>query len=379
VSKIEISEVSSHHERSAFIRFPWRIYVNDPAWVPPLIVERKAFLDRKRHPFYRHGDAALFLASRGRGGEIVGRIMASDDPNYNKLHQSNVGCFGLFECINDRDVAAALFERAESWLREKGRSEIMGPIDYSTNYTCGLLVQGFEHPPTLLTTHNPPYYERLIDNCGFSKVIDFFAWWFSDPSAATARLRKLAARLERRARFTIRRANLRNLEVEAANFLRIYDEAWKDNWGFVPFTEAEFRYMAAEMKPLLRDDFTAVAETDGQAIGFALSLPDINVALKKIGGRLTTFGIPIGLARLLYYKSRIRKARYIAMGVRPQFRQLGVAEMMVLRTMEAGMVKCGFQAELSMTLENNVMINRFIERIGAHRYKTYRIYSKLIA
>jgi GNAT superfamily N-acetyltransferase len=374
VPDIEISEVNSRRERDAFIKFQWQIYSNDPAWVPPLIVERRAFLNRKRHPFYRHGDAALFLARKN--GEIVGRIMASDDPNYNALHQSNVGCFGLFECINDDDVAAALFERAMRWHREKGRTEIMGPIDYSTNYTCGLLVEGFEHPPTLLTTHNPPYYERLIDNCGFSKVIDFFAWWFSDPSAATARLRKLAARLEPRARFRIRRANLRNLEAEAANFLRIYDEAWKDNWGFVPFTEAEFGYMVAEMKPLLRDDFTAVAETDGEAIGFALCLPDINVALKKIGGRLTTFGIPIGLARLLYSRSRIRKARYIAMGVRPQFRRLGVAEMMVLPMMEAGMVKCGFQAELSMTLENNVMINRFVQSIGAHRYKTYRIYRK---
>jgi len=342
--------------------------------VPPLIIERKAFLNRKRHPFYRHGDAALFLARKN--GEIVGRIMASDDPNYNALHQSNVGCFGLFECINDRDVAAALLERAASWVRKKGRTEIMGPIDYSTNYTCGLLVHGFEHPPTLLTTHNPPYYEHLIDKCGFSKVIDFFAWWFTDPSAATARLRKLAARLEPRTRFTIRRGNLRNLEVEAANFVRIYNEAWKHNWGFVPFTKDEFDYMAAEMKPLVRDDFTAVAEIDGEAIGFALALPDINVALKKIGGRLTTFGIPIGLARLLYYKSRIRKARYIAMGVLPQCRRFGVAEMMVLRTMEAGMVKCAFQAELSMTLENNVMINRFIESIGAQRYKTYRIYRK---
>ena len=374
MSNIEISEVSSRQERNAFIKFPWQIYSNDPAWVPPLIIERKAFLDRKRHPFYRHGDSALFLARKN--DEIVGRIMASDDPNYNALHHSNVGCFGLFECIDDRDVATELFERAASWLREKGRTEIMGPIDYSTNYTCGLLVDGFEYPPTLLTTHNPPYYEGLIVNYGFTKVVDFFAWWFSDPSAATARLRKLAARLEPRARFTIRRANLRNLEVEAANFLRIYNEAWKDNWGFVPFTKAEFDYMQAEMKPVLRDDFTAVAESNGEAIGFALSLPDINVALKKIDGRLTTFGIPIGLARLLYYRSRIRKARYIAMGVRPHFRRLGVSEMMVLRTMEAGMVKCGFQAELSMTLENNIMVNRFIESIGAERYKTYRIYRK---
>ncbi len=377
MSDVEISEVISRRDRAAFIRFPWKVYSHDPAWVPPLIIERKAFLDRKRHPFYKHGDAALFLARKN--GAIVGRIMASDDPNYNAQHQSNVGCFGLFDCINDADVATALFERASRWIRDKGRIEIMGPIDYSTNYTCGLLVQGFEYPPTLLTTHNPPYYERLIENCGFSKVIDFFAWWFSDPAAATARLRKLAGRLESRARFTIRRGNLRDVETEAANFLSIYNEAWKHNWGFVPFTKPEFDHMAAEMKPLLRDDFTAVAEIDGEAIGFSLALPDINVALKQLGGRLTTFGIPIGLAKLLYYKSRIRKARYIAMGVRPEYRRLGVAEMMVLRLMEAGMVKCKFQAELSMTLENNIMINRFIESIGARRYKTYRIFKRSLA
>ena len=173
---IEISEVRSRKDRDAFIKFQWPIYANDPAWVPPLILERKQFLDRKRHPFYRHGDAAQFLARRA--GEVVGRIMASDDPNYNAAHNSNVGCFGLFECIDDVDLARALFDAASDWLRKKGRSEIMGPIDYSTNYTCGLLIDGFEHPPTILTTHNPPYYERLIESCGFTKEKDWYAWWF---------------------------------------------------------------------------------------------------------------------------------------------------------------------------------------------------------
>ena len=371
---IHISKVSSRRERDAFIKFQWRIYPNDRAWVPPLIIERKAFLNRKRHPFYRHGDAALFLARKN--GKIVGRIMASDDPQYNSLHRTNVGCFGLFESIDNHEVAAALFAAAEAWLHARGRNEIMGPIDYSTNYVCGLLVDGFQFSPTLLTSHNPPYYRRLIEECGFSKVIDFYAWWFSDPTQATRRLRKLRERLQSRAQFTTRRADLRKLEAESGHFVRIYNEAWKDNWGFVPFTRAEFDHLAAEMKPLLRADFTAVAEIDGTPIGFALSLPDINVALQKINGRLTTFGIPIGLAKLLYYKSRLKKARYIAMGVRPRFRRLGVAEMLVLRIMEEGMVKRHFDAELSMTLENNVMMNRFIESIGASKYKTYRIYSK---
>jgi GNAT superfamily N-acetyltransferase len=374
VSAIEISTVKSRVDRDAFIKFPWRIYKNDPAWVPPLIIERRAFLNRKKHPFYRHGDAELFLARRD--GEIVGRIMASDDPNYNSLHETNAGCFGLFECIDNDEVAGALLGVAEKWLRSRGRTEIMGPIDYSTNYECGLLIDGFQYPPTLLTSHHPAFYRSLIEGRAFKRVIDFYAWWFTDPTLAATRLRELKKRLQSRANFAIRRADLRNLKSESMHFVRVYNEAWKDNWGFVPFTQAEFDHLATDMKPLLRADFTAVAEVDGVPIGFALALPDINVALQKINGRLTTFGIPIGLAKLLYYKSRLKKARYIAMGVEPRFRRLGVAEMLVLTIMEEGMVKLHFDAELSMTLENNVMINRFIESIGASKYKTYRIYSK---
>ena len=377
MSQIEVSQVRSRADQNAFIRFPWRIYENDHAWVPPLIIERKAFFDRKSHPFYQHGDAALFLARQN--GEVVGRIMASDDPNYNAIHDSNVGCFGQFECVDNDNVAAALFNAAEGWVRRKGRLEIMGPIDYSTNYVCGLLIDGFQYPPTILTTHNPPYYVELLERQGFNKTMDFYAWWFSDPTEATARLRKLATRLGKRARFTIRQGNLRNLAVEGERLRLIYNDAWKDNWGFVPFTKAEFEHLTKEMKPLLRPDFTAIAEVDGEPAGFVIGLPDINVALQKIDGRLTTLGIPIGLVKLLYHKARLKKARLIAMGVRPQFRRLGVAEMLVLRVMEEGMVKAGFAAELSMTLENNVMINRFLEAIGAHRYKTYRIYSKSIA
>jgi len=223
VSQIEVSEVTSRRERDAFIKFQWQIYTDDPAWVPPLIIERKAFLDRKHHPFYRHGDAALFLARKN--GKIVGRIMASDDPNYNSVHQSNVGCFGLFECIDECDVAAALFEAAEGWVRNKGRTEIMGPIDYSTNYVCGLLVDGFQFPPTILTAHNPPYYQQLIESCGFAKAKDLYAWWFADPSKAVAQLRRLASRVHRHCPVTFRPANLKNLRDESRRLREIYNQA----------------------------------------------------------------------------------------------------------------------------------------------------------
>ncbi len=376
MSAIVVTRVDSKAERNAFIKFPWQIYKNDPAWVPPLLLERKEFLDRKKHPFYEHGDATLFLARRN--GEIVGRIMASDDPNYNALHRSNVGCFGLFDCVNDHAVAAALFETAGDWLRCKGRDEIMGPIDYSTNYVCGLLVEGFEFSPTLLTAHNPPYYAALLEGLGLSKVMDFYAWWFSQPERAAQRLRRLATALKKRHSVHIRPGNLKNLDAEAARMREIYNDAWKDNWGFVPFTENEFKFMAKELKQLVVPEFTLIAEIGDEPVGFILCVPDINVAFKKINGRLTSYGIPIGLAKLLYHKSRIRTARLIALGVKPKYRRGGIAEMLVLRIIEDAMLKRGFTGELSMTLENNHLINRFLHAIGAERYKTYRIFRRAL-
>jgi len=372
----QVREVRSKGERDAFIKFPWQIYHRDPAWVPPLLIERKEFLDREKHPFYEHGDAALFLA--WRDGKIVGRIMASDDPNYNAYHRSNVGCFGLFETIDDPAVATALFDAAADWLRAKGRLEIMGPIDYSTNYVCGLLVEGFQYPPTLLTAHNPPYYPPLIEAVGFKKEIDFYAWWFDEPENAARRLRRLSASLKKKHPVTIRNGDLKNFRAEADRIREIYNAAWKDNWGFVPFTEKEFQFLAKELKQLVAPEFTLIAEVREEPAGFILCVPDINVALRKINGRLTTFGIPIGLAKLLYHKGRIRTARLIALGVKPQFRRGGIGEMLVLRIIEDAMIKRGFTGELSMTLENNYLINRFLTAIGARIYKRYRIYRRAL-
>jgi GNAT superfamily N-acetyltransferase len=377
VSNVEVSEVRSRHDRDTFIKFPWRIYANDPAWVPPLIIERKTFLDRDRHPFYLHGDAALFLArSRSRRSEIVGRIMASDDPNYNSLHQTNVGCFGLFECVNDRDVAAELFQAAAGWLRQKRRNWIMGPIDYSTNYVCGLLIDGFQFPPTVLTAHNPPYYVELIESYGFTKVKDWYAWWFEDPAGAVAHLRRFARRVRSDRTVTIRPANLKDIREESRKLRQIYNQAWGKNWGFVPFTQAEIEFMTNELKPLLISEFAWIAEIGDEPVGFILAVPDINVVLRQLNGRLTRFGLPIGLIKLVFQKRHIRKGRLIALGIIEKYRRAGIAEKLVLRVMEETMIKRGITGELSMTLEDNFMINRFLEAIGARRYKTYRIYGK---
>jgi ribosomal protein S18 acetylase RimI-like enzyme len=252
----------------------------------------------------------------------------------------------------------------------------MGPIDYSTNYVCGLLIDGFEHPPTLLTAHNPPYYAALIESYGFAKVTDFYAWWFPDATAGAARLRRLAQKFAKRNLVSIRPGNTKNLREESRRLREIYNQAWEKNWGFVPFSESEIEYMTKELKPIVVPDWTLIAEVNGEPVGFILGVPDINVALQKIDGRLTRWGLPIGLIQLLYHKSRIKKARLIALGVIEKYRRAGVAEMLVLQVMEEGMIKRGFSFELSMTLEENRMINRFLEAIGATKYKTYRIYRR---
>ncbi len=373
VSPIEITRVASRAERDAFIKFPFRIYAHDPVWVPPLLLERKQFLNREKHPFYQHGDAALFLARQN--GEIVGRIMASDDPRYNALHQTNVGCFGLFECIDNRDVAAALFAAAGDWLRARGRSEIMGPIDYSTNYVCALLIDGFQHPPTILTSHNPPYYAALIEACGFTKVKDWYAWLFKDFSGPTERLCRIAKARRGKQGVTIRPIDPKKIIEESRHLHAIYDQAWEKNWGFVPFTEAESEHMAREMKPLIVPRSILIAEVAREPVGFAICIPDINVALRRINGRLTWFGLPIGLVRFLYYRTKIRLVRFIALGVVEKYRRAGIAEMLVLQMMDE-VSQRGSIGELSMTLEDNFMVNRFVEALGATRYKTYRIYQR---
>ena len=377
MSQLEINQVVSRAERDAFIKFPWRIYANDPAWVPPLLLERKEFLNREKHPFYEHGDTALFLARSG--GEIVGRIMASDDPKYNALHQSNVGCFGMFESIDDQRVGNALFDAAANWLRQLGRDEIMGPIDYSTNYVCGLLIDGFQFPPMVLTSHNPPYYGGLIESWGFEKAMDLYAWWFANPAEAANRLRRLAGALKKRREVTLRHGNLRDIADEGRRLREIYNQAWQNNWGFVPFTEKEFEFMTHELKPILVPELVWLAEIQGEPVGFILCVPDINAALRKVNGRLTTFGLPIGLAKLLYYKRRLKTVRLVALGVVPKYRRHGIAEMLVLHIIEEAMIKRGFIGEGSLILENNRLMNRFLEAIGAEKYKTYRIYSRRLA
>ncbi len=376
-SALRIVEAQSRTEREDFIRLPWRIYGDDPCWVAPLLVERKAFINPQKHPFYRHAFAQPFVAYAGR--EVVGRIMVSDDPRFNAKNHTNLGGFGMFESIDDLDVAHRLLDMAERWLRSRGRTAVLGPMDYSTNYSCGLLVDGFDTPPRVMMNHNPPYYEELLTTWGLTKAKDLCAWWFS----ANPRIEEWRPRVERLARrsgVAIRSMRRENVYQEIEICKILYNESWKENWGFVPMSDAEFDDMARLLKHLAVPEMLLVAEVDGRAVGFSITLPDFNEAIGPLNGRLTRFGLPIGLLRFRSNLKRIKTARLIALGVLPEFRRRGIAEALILRTFDYGHNQLGYTgAELSWTLEDNQLINRTIEAVGGRQYKTYRLFEKAIA
>jgi GNAT superfamily N-acetyltransferase len=372
---LEVREVRSRADLDRFIKLPWRIYADDPHWVPPLLKEVNDFLNRRKHPFYRHGDAAQFIATRG--GETVGRILVSDDPRYNEERGENLGCFGMFECDNDEAAAHGLLDTAAVWLSARGRTAIRGPIDYSVNYPCGLLVEGFDTPPRVMMNHNRRYFAGLLESWGLRKAMDLYAWWFVDPRDLAAKWRGRAERLARRGRIKIRPFNLRDFHAEVDRCQQVYNAAMSDLWGFVKLSEAEFEHMAGQLKQLAIADQVLLAEIEGRAVGFSITLPDMNEAIRPLNGRLTRFGLPLGVLKLMRWKQRVTTARMVVLDVLKEYRRRGVAEMLILHTLDYGKNVLGYTgAELSWTLEDNVLVNRTIEAVGGRRYKTYRIYQK---
>ncbi|MBN2022777.1 MAG: GNAT family N-acetyltransferase [Pirellulales bacterium] len=376
--QIEIREVRSRRDLDQFVRMPWSLYANDPHWVPPLLVEVKEFLNPRKHPFYKHGAAATFLALRD--GQAVGRILASDDPSYNALHGTNVGCFGMFESVDEPAVAHALLDAAAAWLADRGRGEIMGPINYSTNYPLGLLVDGFDTPPRVMMNHNPPYYAALLESWGLAKIKDLYSWWFVDPLDMVAKWHRRAQRLAQRGGVTVRPFDPKDFDAEVERCRTVYNGARTENWGFVKLTDAEFRYFARQLARLALPELVLLAEVDGQPVGFSITLPDINEAIAPLNGRLTTWGLPIGLARFLYRLPRVKTARMLVLDLLEDYRRRGISELLILKTLDYGKNTIGYTgAELGWTLEDNRLINRTVEAVGARRYKTYRIYQRPIA
>ncbi len=374
---IEIQPVRSRRDRHRFATMPWPIYRDDSNWVPPLLVEVKETINPKKHPFYRHGEAQAMIALRG--GKMVGRILVSDDPSYNELHETNVGMFGMFESIDDPAVTHALLDAAAAWSRQRGRTGLMGPIDYSTNYPVGLLVDGFDTPPRTMMNHHPRYYAGLLESWGLEKTKDLYAWWFDDPDDMLAKWRRIAERIARRSGVTIRSFRMDDFDAEVERCRTVYNAARTKNWGFSKLTDAEFDYFAQQLSRIAVPELVLIAEIDDQPVGFSITMPDFNEAIKPLNGRLTTFGIPIGLIRFLRRARHIKTARMMVLDLLESHRRRGIAELLILRTLDYGKNTIGYRtAELGWTLEDNHLINQMIERVGAKKYKTYRIYEKTI-
>lgn len=367
---LEIRPVS-HDRLGPFIAFEWEVYRHDPLWVPHLRVERREFLSPRKNPFFQHADVGFFMAYRD--GRPVGRIASIVNHLYNEFHGDPSGFFGLFECFNDAEAASGLLDEARRYARDRGLARLLGPFNFSTNDECGLLVEGFDSSPQIMMTYNPAYYIDLIERNGFVKAKDLIAFRMDVPKTIPERLERGVSLIMRRNEFTVRTLNMKNFQKEVERIKHVYNSAWERNWGFVPMTDAEFDFLAKQLKQIVDPDLLFMAEHRGEPVGFALCLPNINEALIRIrNGRL----LPFGLFKLLWYMrpGKVRSLRVLTLGIVKEHRNSGIDAVFYHKCFEHGMRKGYLWGEMSWTLEDNTAINRALERLGAHRYKTYRIY-----
>ena len=371
-SGVEIRPVSGRRDLRAFLRLPWRIYAEDPQWVPPLLSEVAKVLDRSKHPFHAHAEVEYYLARRN--GEVVGRVAASVNHRFNDFHHARIGNFGFFECVDDVEVARALLHAAESWSRGHGMRALQGPYNFSTNdelCSPGVLVQGFAYPPVLMMGHTPPYYAALLEACGFVKAKDLLSYWLA-AEAPPERLLEGVVRLRSRQKVVLRPLNLKDLAGDIRRIKEVYHSAWERNWGFVPMTDAELDHMASSIKPVLDPRFCVIAEVEGDPVGFALQLPDLNQAFAHMNGRL----LPLGWLKFLSYRRKIDQARVLTLGVKPGYRRKGLDTMLILHLFSESLMAGYPRGECGWILEDNMPMRRGLERIGGRVYKVYRVYER---
>jgi GNAT superfamily N-acetyltransferase len=373
--QVEVRPVRSQRELMRFIKLPWRLYGPESQWVPPLISERKRFLDQRKNAFFKHATAEYFIAYRRR--QPVGRISAHVDHWFNEFQQNSWGLFGFFECEDSQETADALFETAESWLREQGRDLMIGPMDFTTNHECGLLVAGHEHPPQILEPWQHPYYKTLFEGYGFAKAMDLLKWRLdvSDRSKVLPVVSEQAKRLEPEHGITVRHMRRSELKREVERFKEVYNAAWARNWGFVPLTDEEIDDQARELKPLLDENWAFIAERGDETVGASLTLPDYNQVLKRLNGRL----LPFGWLKFLRARKTIDAVRVFALGVKPEYQHTGVASAFYIECFDMAATTPQRGGEMGWILENNTAMNRGMEALGGEVTKRYRLYEKQLA
>lgn len=372
---VEVRPVSSKRERDAFIKLPERLYAGESNWVAPLLFERRQFLDPRKNPFFRHAEVQLFLARRD--DRIVGRISAHVDANLDAFQGTDWGLFGFFESEDDPEVARALLDAAETWLRARGRPKMVGPMDFTTNDECGLLVEGHARPPIILSGWHHPYYQGLLeDACGLEKAMDLLMWelHIENRDRVHAAIWQLAADVEAKHGIVCRHFVKRDLEAEVGRFLEVYNAAWERNWGFVPLSEEEIRHYAKTLKPVLDENWAMIAEKQdtGEVVGAALTLPDYNQVLSELDGRL----LPFGWVKALRKRGSIDRVRVFALGVKPEFQHTGVAARFYEMHFDAAERTPQKRGEMGWILETNSAMNRAMEGMGGEVVRRFRVYER---
>lgn len=366
--------VTTKSQLRDFVMFPYEHYKDDTFWVAPLIMDEKKLVDTKKNPFYENADLALFIAEKN--GKIAGRIGAIDNHGYNNHTKENIGFFGFFECIDDQSVANLLFKVAGDWLKEKGRTKFIGPFNPSNMDTIGILVDGFDKYPGIMMPYTKSYYPTLLEKAGLTKEMDLLAYFVDKDMVNFDRVLRAEEIIKQRSpSLKIRKVNLKNFNKEVETIKVIFNKAWANNWSFYPIQDSIFAKLGKELRPVIDTDFAHIAEIDGVAVAFSISLPDFNQALKMLNGKL----LPFGLFKLLYYKGKINQFRTALMGVIPEYQGKGIDAMMQKEAIVNGLGKGYVSAELSWILETNTSMMRVAEKMGAVVDKTYRIYGKSIA
>lgn len=375
-ARAEVIPVTTKQDREQFLRLPWRLYKDDPAWVPNLLLLQRELLSEKHNPFFDHGEAQLFIAKRE--GRTVGRISASIDRRHNDYHQEKTGFFGFFEAENDPVLAADLFSAAEEWLREREMELARGPLGFSIDQEVGTLIEGFEYPPMIDMSHALPYYGPLIESAGYAKAMDLFAyrWEIKEPPA-----RMLEAIEKTRAvpGLKLRTVNMKRLNEDVDTLLDIYSESWKSNWGYVNVTPRAARKMASDLRLIADPNVVIIAEMDGEPAGMVIAIPNLYEAIRDFKG----FIDPIKALKLLW-RLKVRgteTGRLLLFGVKPKFRtrELYGLPFLLLHELYLGSKKGRYRwCEESWVLENNKQLNAMMPYWDAYVYKKYRIYEKAL-
>ncbi|MFN4245042.1 MAG: N-acetyltransferase [Brevinematia bacterium] len=365
-----------------FIRVSFVVQGNDPNWVPPLIMDIKKKLNRKKSSFLKHNEAEFFVAYKD--GKLAGRIAAIKNNTHNQRYGKTDGFFGFFECIDDQEVANALFDKASEWLRSKGLNTMYGPANYSTNDEWGLLVEGFDTPPFFMMPHNPEYYKKLVENYGFRKAKDLYAWYYDPTIPIDERLLRVMERVLERGKFRVRYIDFNNLEKDIESIVEIYHESWSENYMFIPLTEEEKKETAEFLASVVYPDLVVIIDNDkGESVAFSVVVHNLNeVLIKYRTSNITLLNLQqlLALAYRLYIKpkNKFQSGRLLLAGVKSNYRKLGLDLVLYIKTYQNS-IKRGYKyGELSWTLEDNKLINEGIEKMGGRVYKIYRVYFKEI-